>query len=402
MIQNSGKVYEKVDKDAIQEWLDSGEEIPWGTYYNRFEKELAKYIGTKHALFVNSGSSANLIAFAAVFIDRHLKPGDEIITLAASFPTTVSPIVQYGCVPVFVDIDIPTYQINIKQMKEALSEKTKGVFIAHTLGNPFDLKAVEEFCIKHNLFLIEDNCDAFGSEYDGKKTGSFGHMSTTSFYPAHEMSTGGGGAVFTSDLQLYKTAMSLRNWGKHCVCQPNQDGMCGKRYTQSHGDLPYGYDHKYVFSNFGYNLMSTNMQAALGLAQLNRINSFTAVRIRNFFYLWQRLIKSPLKDKMVLPVNQVNSEPSWFGFPLLVQSGVRNELSQFLNKNGVGTRNLFAGNLIRQPMFTENDVKYRVVGDLRNTERVMNDLLWVGCWHGLTLEDMETIYKTLEKFYGLR
>lgn len=401
MIQNSGKVYEDIDKQAIQEWLDSGEEIPWGTYYDRFEKELAKYIGTKYAIFVNSGSSANLIAFATMFVAKKLQPGDEIITLAASFPTTVAPIVQYGCVPVFVDIDIPSYQINIEEMKKALSPKTKGIFIAHTLGNLFDVDAVKEFCKENNLFLIEDACDAMGSVYKEGMAGSFGDIATTSFYPAHEMTTGGGGAVFTSDPELYKTALSLTRWGKACVCPPNKDGICGSRFTQQHGELPFGYDHKFVFSNFGYNLMSTNMQAALGLAQLSRLDRFTETRHTNFDYLYRLIFSSPLIHKILLPQELPFAYPSWFGFPLLVESGKRNDLSAFLNKNGVGTRNLFAGNLLKQPLFTDNNVNYRVVGDLRNTDRVMNDLLWVGCWHGLTTKDMQYIYDQLRSFYGV-
>lgn len=402
-IQNSGKVYEDVDKQAIQEWLDSGEEIPWGTYYDRFEKELAKYIGVKHSIFVNSGSSANLLAFATMYHYYGLKPGDEIITVAASFPTTVAPIVQYGCVPVFVDVDLGTYNINIEALRKAAkptaTNRIKGVFIAHTLGNPFDIQAVLDICVEHNLFLIEDACDAFGSLYKGSNTGSFGHMSTTSFYPAHEMSTGGGGAIFTDNDEMYKIAYSLSHWGRACLCPPSKDGICGKRFSQQHGGLPYGFDHKYTFDYFGYNLMSTNMQAALGLAQLARIDKFTWQRCANVDLLMQEL--DCLRDKIMLPKEQSDSIPSWFGFPILCRTGKeRDDLTKYLNENGIGTRFLFAGNIVKQPCFWDTSVPHRIEGSLANTDTIMTRLLWIGCWHGLTVTDIMEEADAVRRFYA--
>jgi CDP-6-deoxy-D-xylo-4-hexulose-3-dehydrase len=406
IITNSGKVYTDVDKQAIQDWLDSGEEIPYGSFYKEFEKKLASYIGVKHAMFVNSGSSANLLAVSAftsplVKDNWRLNKGDEIITVAASFPTTVFPIIQCGCVPVFVDIDIDTLNIDTAKLQAAYSEKTKGVIVAHTLGNPFDIESVLQFCGEHDLFLIEDNCDAFGSTHKGKHTGSFGHISTTSMYPAHHFTTGGGGAVFTSDDVLYHIMFSMSHWGRACTCQPNQDNICGKRFSQQHGHLPFGYDHKNTYNHIGYNFMSTNIQAALGLAQLERIDVFTMKRRENFIYLYDKLLASDwfkasgIKLMTVAP----ESNPSYFGFPLILP-GKRTELARYLEENGVQTRYLFAGNITCQPCFVGKDApEYRVAGCLVNTDKVMNDVLWVGCWHGLSTADMDVVYQTLRDFY---
>lgn len=407
MIPVTGKVYGEDEKAAIQEWLNSGEEIPYGSYYKEFEKALAEYVGVKHAYFVNSGSSANLVAFAAFTSpDMHerwqVKAGDEIITLAASFPTTVAPIVQYGCVPVFLDIDIPTYNIRVADLEKAITKKTKGVFIAHTLGNPFNIDAVVAFCKKYNLFLIEDTADAFGSLYKGKKCGSFGTVSTTSFYPAHDMSCGGGGAVFTDDPIIGKIIFSMTHWGKKCVCECNQDGVCNNRFGQQHGNLPYGYDHKYVFSNFGYNVMATNIQAALGLVQLAKMNQFTEQRHENFKFLYLKIMQSYWVHKVILPQEYPLTNPSWFMFPILCENNhIRDSLAKHLNRNGIATRLLFAGNILKQPCFVNNKgVKFVSIGDLENTDKIMNNLLLVGCWHGLKEADMQDIFNQLDIYFG--
>lgn len=394
----TGKIYSDYDKQHILKMLESGEEITYGTWNRRLERRLAEYIGTKFSYYVNSGSSANLLAFAAfaspqMYPEWRISPGDEIITVAAAFPTTVAPIIQYGCIPVFVDID-ETYNIDIESMYKALSPKTKGVVVAHTLGNPFNVTAVVQFCKDHNLFLIEDNADALGSTWEGQKTGSFGTISTSSFYPAHHMSTAQGGAVFTSYPRIAKILMSLRNWGKDCVCQPNEDGVCGNRYTQQFGDLPEGYDHKYVFSNFGYNLQGTNILAALGCAQLDRIETFTRFRHQNFDSLYSGLCSLPIG----LPISYEKAKPSWFGFPIMLpDTHNRNQCASKLNAIGIGTRNLFAGNITKQPCF--KDVPYRVVGDLNVTDAVMNKMLWVGCWHGLTEYQVEYTIEGIKSLF---
>lgn len=354
---------------------------------------LAEYIGVPYAYFVNSGSSANLLAFMA-FTSPHMHkkwrilPGDEIITVAAGFPTTVAPIVQYGAIPVFVDIDETTYNIDVEEMHRAVSSKTKGVFIAHTLGNPFDLGSVRAFCQKHGLFLIEDNSDALGSTYNGYKTGSFGDVSTSSFYPAHHLSTGQGGAIFTKDPLIAKILKSMRGWGKDCVCPPNTDNLCNQRFTQQWGNLPLGYDHKFVFSEFGYNLQGTNVLAALGCSQMGRINQFTRQRHLNFEALAAYIIDEKLP--VFLPVSEPLADPSWFGFPLcLTPSHSRRMVIDALEKKGIGTRTLFAGNILKQPCFTDNSsIKYRQIGELHTTDTVMNNMFWVGCWHGLREENM--------------
>lgn len=389
-IHYAGRVYNNAEltalvDSALEFWLTSGH------FTDELECKLSEYIGVKYCLFVNSGSSANLLAFmtltSPLLEERAIKRGDEVITVAAGFPTTIAPIVQFGAIPVFVDIDIPTYNIEISLLEKAVSDKTKAVFIAHTLGNPFDIEAVKAFCSKYNLWLIEDNCDALGSEYtlNGKtgKTGSFGDIATSSFYPAHHITTGEGGAVYTNNPLLNKIARSMRDWGRDCVCASGQDNLCGCRFDGQHGDLPYGYDHKYVYSHFGYNLKATDMQAAIGVAQLSKLDSFTEAR-RNNYRKWYTALQS-VSNKLVLPEPTANSDPSWFGFPILCREGVsRNRLVQRLESGGVQTRMLFAGNITRQPCMKNE--KYRIVGNLTNTDCVMNSLFWLGVYPGMEAE----------------
>lgn len=398
----TGKIHSMEDMEEMHKCISSGEEITYGSWNVKFEKMLAEYIGVPYAYFVNSGSSANLLAFMA-FTSPHMHkkwrvlPGDEIITVAAGFPTTVAPIVQYGAIPVFVDIDETSYNIDVKEMYKAVSPKTKGVFIAHTLGNPFDLGSVKNFCQKHNLFLIEDNSDALGSTYNGYKTGSFGDVSTSSFYPAHHFSTGQGGAVFTKDPLIAKILKSMRGWGKDCICPPNTDNLCGQRFTQQWGNLPLGYDHKFVFSEFGYNLQGTNVLAALGCSQMERVNRFTYQRHLNFEALAMYIVNTKLP--VFLPVSEPLADPSWFGFPLrLTPSHSRRMVIDSLEKKGIGTRTLFAGNILKQPCFVDNPViQYRQIGDLHNTDNVMNNMFWVGCHHGLVYDDMMYIGNSLKE-----
>lgn len=375
---------------ALEFWLTSGR------YTEEFEDKLAKYLDVKYCSLVNSGSSANLLAFMALTSpllgDRRVKPGDEMITVAAGFPTTVSPAIQYGVVPVFVDITIPQYNIDTSKLEEALSDKTKVVMIAHTLGNPFDLREVKSFCDKHNLWLVEDNCDALGSKYvlDGKEyfTGTIGDIGTSSFYPPHHMTMGEGGAVYTNNPLLHKCVRSMRDWGRDCVCPSGVDNLCKHRYDKQYGELPMGYDHKYVYSHFGYNLKATDMQAAVGCAQLDKFPSFVERRIYNFDRLRNAL--KGTEDKLILPEACENSIPSWFGFMITCEEGVdRNKLVQFLEENGVQTRMLFAGNIIKHPCFDEmrkTGTGYRVAGELVNTDRIMKDTFWVGVYPGMTDE----------------
>ena len=375
---------------ALEFWLTSGR------YTEEFEDKLAKYLDVKYCSLVNSGSSANLLAFMALTSpllgDRRVKPGDEMITVAAGFPTTVSPAIQYGVVPVFVDITIPQYNIDTSKLEEALSDKTKVVMIAHTLGNPFDLREVKSFCDKHNLWLVEDNCDALGSKYvlDGKEyfTGTIGDIGTSSFYPPHHMTMGEGGAVYTNNPLLHKCVRSMRDWGRDCVCPSGVDNLCKHRYDKQYGELPMGYDHKYVYSHFGYNLKATDMQAAVGCAQLDKFSSFVERRIYNFDRLRNAL--KGTEDKLILPEACENSIPSWFGFMITCEEGVdRNKLVQFLEENGVQTRMLFAGNIIKHPCFDEmrkTGTGYRVAGELVNTDRIMKDTFWVGVYPGMTDE----------------
>ena len=392
-IPYASRVY---DHDEMVNLVDSSLEF-WltsGRYTEEFEREFSKYLGIKYCALVNSGSSANLLAFMALtsplLKERRINRGDEVITVAAGFPTTIASIIQYGAVPVFVDMTIPQYNIDVTQLEDALSDKTKAVMIAHTLGNPFDLKAVKEFCDKHDLWLIEDNCDALGSTYtingEKKLTGTIGDIGTSSFYPPHHMTMGEGGAVYTDDALLAKIVKSLRDWGRDCVCVSGKDNMCGHRFDGQHGELPFGYDHKYVYSHFGYNLKATDMQAAIGCAQLKKFPSFVERRKANFARLKAGL--SDAQDKLILPEAAENSDPSWFGFLITCREGVdKNTIVQHLENNGIQTRMLFGGNMVKQPCFAElkeSGEGYRVVGDLAVTDRIMMDTFWIGVYPGMT------------------
>lgn len=373
---------------ALEFWLTAGR------YVDEFEKNLGKYLGVNHVSVVNSGSSANLLAFMSLTSpllgERQVKRGDEIITVAAGFPTTVAPIIQYGAVPVFVDVTIPQYNIDVNKLEEAFSSKTKAVMLAHTLGNPFDLKEVKDFCDKHNLWLIEDNCDALGSIYDidgeDKFTGTIGDIGTSSFYPPHHMTMGEGGAVYTNNAKLHRIIRSMRDWGRDCVCPSGHDNFCGYRFDGQYGELPPGYDHKYVYSHFGYNLKVTDMQAAIGVAQLKKFPAFVKRRQHNFAKLLAGL--QSIADKFILPEPCPNSKPSWFGFLLTCREGIdREQVVRYLEKHGVQTRMLFAGNIIKHPCFDElrqDKTAYRVVGELNNTDRIMRDTFWIGVYPGMT------------------
>lgn len=407
----AGRVF---DENEMINLVDSALEfwLTYGRYSRLFERGLAKYLGLKHCLLVNSGSSANLLAFSTLTSprlgERRIRPGDEVITVAAGFPTTVTPIVQYGAVPVFLDVDLTTANIEVSRMEEALSPRTKAVMIAHTLGNPFDLDAVTAFCEKHGLWLVEDNCDALGSKYTsyrGKQpetrfTGTFGHIATSSFYPPHHMTMGEGGAVYTNDDLLASIAESIRDWGRDCYCQSGKDNTCGKRFDQSFGELPHGYDHKYVYSHFGYNLKVSDMQAAVGYAQLDKLPEFGDARRRNFKLLSEKLSK--FQDVLILPEATLNSDPSWFGFLMIVKPEARVTRSQIvrhLEQNRIQTRMLFAGNLIKQPLFDEmrrEQRGYRVVGELTNTDLIMTNAFLVGVYPGMTEDRITYIADTLE------
>ena len=379
-----------------------------GEYTKKFESKFSKMFGVKYVSVVNSGSSANLLAFMALTSDllgdRKVNRGDEVITVAAGFPTTIAPIIQYGAIPVFVDITIPEYNIDVDTLDKALSKKTKAVMIAHTLGNPFDIKKVKEFCDKNNLWLIEDNCDALGSKYiiDGeeKYTGTIGDIGTSSFYPPHHITMGEGGAVYTNNFLLNKIIRSLRDWGRDCICPSGCDNMCGHRFDGKYGQLPLGYDHKYVYSHFGYNLKPTDMQCAVGLAQLDKIKEFTKKRINNFNYL-----KDNLSDieELILPVVSDNSIPSWFGFMISVKNNKKNELVKYLEDNNIQTRMLFGGNIIKQPCFNRmrnNNKEYRVVGNLKNTDYVMNNTFWIGVFPGMSKKKLDYMIKVIKKFFS--
>ena len=386
---------------SLEFWLTAGR------YTDEFEKKFAEYLGVKFCSLVNSGSSANLGAFMALtsplLKERRIKRGDEVITVAAGFPTTVAPVIQYGAVPVFIDVTIPQYNIDVTKLEDALSDKTKAVMIAHTLGNPFDLKAVKDFCTKHNLWLIEDNCDALGSKYmiDGEEkfTGTIGDIGTSSFYPPHHMTMGEGGAIYTNNALLHKCIRSMRDWGRDCVCPSGRDYFCGHRFDGQYGELPYGYDHKYVYSHFGYNLKATDLQAAVGCAQIVKFPSFVERRRHNFDRLWEGL--KDCQDKLILPEPCEGSKPSWFGFMMTVREGVnRTEVVKYIEDHGVQTRNLFAGNLTKHPCFDEMRASgegYRIVGELTNTDRIMNDTFWIGVYPGMTDEMIDYMIKTIRE-----
>lgn len=384
---------------ALEFWLTSGR------YTTMFEEDFASYLGVKFCSLVNSGSSANLLAFMALTSpllgERAIRRGDEVITVAAGFPTTVAPIVQFGAVPVFIDVTIPQYNMDISMLEEALSPRTKAVMAAHTLGNPFDLKAVKEFCDKHHLWLIEDNCDALGSVYtmDGKDhlTGTVGDIGTSSFYPPHHMTMGEGGAVYTNNPLLHKCVRSFRDWGRDCVCVSGQDNMCGHRFDRKYEELPEGYDHKYVYSHFGYNLKATDMQAAIGCAQLKKLPEFTRLRREHFDFLKESL--KDIEEFFILPEACENSAPSWFGFMLTCKEKIdRVQVVTYLESKGIQTRMLFAGNITKQPCFDEMRKKkegYRVVGNLENTDRIMRDSFWIGVYPGMTQEMLEVMAREL-------
>ncbi len=398
----SGRAF---DADELSSLVDASLDfwLTTGRYAAKFERELAHYVGTRHALLCNSGSSANLLALTALtsprLKERCLKAGDEIITVAAGFPTTVNPILQNRLVPVFLDIDIETHNINTAVLEEAISPATKGIMLAHTLGNPFDVETVTAVAKKHNLWLIEDNCDALGARYNGRLTGSFGHLSTSSFYPAHHITTGEGGAVYTNKPLLKKLVESFRDWGRDCWCPPGVDDTCGIRFQHQLGDLPYGYDHKYIYSHIGYNLKMTDMQAAVGVAQMKKLPRFIAARQRN----WEKLRDGlrPFSQYLMLPVPTPNSQPSWFGFLITIRPDApfnRNTLIQHLQTHKVATRLLFGGNLLRQPAY--KNIRRRVVGDLHNTDIAMNQSFWIGVYPALTDEMIAYIIETFTSFFN--
>jgi CDP-6-deoxy-D-xylo-4-hexulose-3-dehydrase len=384
---------------ALDGWLTTGR------FNDDFEVKLANFMGVKYLITVNSGSSANLVAFNCLTSPRlggkAIKPGDEVIAVAAGFPTTVNPILQFGAVPVFVDVEMGTYNIVAEQIEAAISSKTKAIMLAHTLGNPFNLSVIKALCQKYDLWLVEDCCDALGSEYQGQKVGTFGDIGTLSFYPAHHITMGEGGAVFTNNLELKQIAESLRDWGRDCYCPPGKDNTCSKRFCWQLGNLPAGYDHKYTYSHLGYNLKITDMQAACGLAQLEQAKSFIEKRKENFKYLHNRL--EGAQDFLILPQATPHSEPSWFGFPITLKEDApvsRLELLQYLDQKKVGTRLLFAGNLIRQPYMLGRN--FRVSGDLDNTDRVMNQTFWIGLQPALSQEMLDYSATQIEQYLGLK
>jgi len=403
IVPPSGKV---IGSTELQYMVDASLDgwLTTGRFNEQFEKELGDFIGVKHLITVNSGSSANLVAFSTLTSprlgDRSIKKGDEVIGVAAGFPTTVNPIVQFGAVPVFVDVDLKTHNINADLIEDAISPKTKAIMLAHTLGNPFNLKKVRELCDKYNLWLVEDCCDALGAEYNGQHVGTFGDISTCSFYPAHHITMGEGGAVFTNNSELIAIAESFRDWGRDCYCKPGCDDTCGKRFNQKLGGLPQGYDHKYTYSHLGYNLKISDIQAACGLAQMKRLPKFIEKRNENFDYLKNRL--STLTDFLEFTEATDNSTPSWFGFPVTVRDATnvnRVDLIKYLDQHKIGTRLLFAGNLTRQPYF--KNIEYRISGDLINTDITMNQTLWLGVYPGLEKRQLNYIAEKLEDFFGI-
>ena len=387
----SGKVIGALElQNMVEASLDGW--LTTGRFNQQFEEKLSLFLGIKCLLTVNSGSSANLIAFSTLtspkLKERAIQKGDEVISVAAGFPTTVNPIVQFGAIPVFVDVKIPTYNIDENLVEAAITKKTKAVMLAHTLGNPFNVKKIKEICEKHNLWLIEDSCDALGSKFDNQNVGTFGDLATLSFYPAHHITMGEGGAVFTNSKKLERIAESFRDWGRDCYCEPGKDNTCNKRFGWQLGDLPYGYDHKYTYSHSGYNMKITDMQAACGLAQLDRLEGFIKKRKENFNFLYKNL--KDLEEFLILPEPEKNSEPSWFGFPLSLKKNSkfnRNDLIKYLNDNKIGTRLLFSGNLIKQPYM--KDVNFKVQGELKNTDFVMENTFWIGLYPGLSIRHLD-------------
>lgn len=407
-VNYAGRVYDEREMaqlvdSALEFWLTAGR------YADRFERGLAGFLGVRHCSLCNSGSSANLLAFIALTApelgERRIRRGDEVITVAAAFPTTVAPIVQYGAVPVFVDATLPGYNADAARLEAALSDKTKAVMLAHTLGNPFDLGAVKDFCDRHNLWLIEDNCDALGSKYRGRYTGTFGHLGTSSFYPPHHITLGEGGAVYTDDPQLHRLVNSFRDWGRDCWCPPGRDNSCGRRFDGQFGRLPAGFDHKFVYSHFGYNLKITDLQAAVGCAQLEKLPAFVEARRHNYARLRERL--RALEDRFVFSEALPGAEPSWFGFPLTVKDGAgfeRNEIVQYLEANRIQTRNLFAGNLLKHPCFMDliEGRDYRVAGTMETTDRIMHNTFWIGVYPGISDAACDYMAGQIETFVGAR
>jgi len=406
-VNYAGRVFDEKEMiNLVDSSLDFW--LTYGSYSKIFEKKLAEYLGVRWAFLVNSGSSANLLAFYALTSpllgDRQVKRGDEVITVAAGFPTTVAPVVQYGAIPVFVDMELEHFNIDTTQLEAALSPKTKAVMIAHTLGNPFNLHAVKVFCDNHNLWLIEDNCDALGSTYEGKPTGTWGDIGTSSFYPPHHMTMGEGGATYTDNPLLKKIMLSMRDWGRDCWCESGIDNTCGCRFSQSFGTLPKGYDHKYVYSHFGFNLKVSDMQAAIGVAQLEKFPTFVEKRKENFTKLYKGLEGV---DGLILNSATPNSDPSWFGFMITLKDGMpftRNALVEYLENANIQTRNLFAGNMLRHPMFDSmvQNSDYRVIGDLPNTDKIMNDSFWIGLYPGMGDEAIEYMIKTIIDFTNVQ
>lgn len=379
--------------------------LTYGRFSREFEDKLARYLGIKYCALVNSGSSANLLAFMAltspILNERRIKRGDEVISIAACFPTTVAPIIQYGAVPVFVDIDLKTANIDVACLEAALSKRTKAVILAHTLGNPFNISEVKNFCDRNRLWLVEDNCDALGAKYLNRYTGTWGDIGTSSFYPPHHITTGEGGAVYTSDPLLYRILLSLRDWGRDCWCESGSDNTCGKRFTQQFGKLPFGYDHKYVYGHFGYNLKATDMQAAIGCAQIEKLDGFVRRRQENFRFLYENL--KSCEDTFFLPEATAQSEPSWFGFLMTLRDGSggrRNMIVQHLEEHNIQTRYLFGGNIVKQPCFDglNQGADYRVVGALNNTDKIMNDSFWIGVYPGLKREMLKYVAEKIKDF----
>jgi CDP-6-deoxy-D-xylo-4-hexulose-3-dehydrase len=400
-VRYAGRVYDEKElislvDSALDFWLTEGR------YVEEFENKSSDFFRVKHTILTNSGSSANLLAVAALTspkLKEPLQPGDEVITTAAAFPTTVNPIVQNRLIPVFMDVKLGTYNIDTDKVENAITDKTRAIMLAHSLGNPFDLDTIMEIKKNHNLFLIEDTCDAVGSTYDGKLVGTFGDIGTISFYPAHHITMGEGGALITDNTQLARNIRSFRDWGRDCWCKSGHDNTCGKRFRWQLGNLPYGYDHKYTYSHIGYNLKVTDMQAAVGVAQMEKLPSFIEARKKNFKKLYKGLSK--YSEYFILPEWSKKSDPSWFGFLLTIRDNIpfsRNQITEFLEKNKIDTRNLFAGNILKHPAYTNGNFKYRIIGELKNTDKIMNDTFWIGVYPGLDKKRIDYILETFSDF----